>query len=49
MQIAAEKLSSVPGEQIQGVIGPFQDVESIVAYKDLLNRLNCDNLDVRSN
>ena len=31
------------------MIGQFQDVESIVAYKDLLNRLNCDNLDVRSN
>ena len=37
------------GEQIQGVIGPFQDVESIVAFKDLLNRLNCENIDVRSN
>mmetsp|Transcript_426 Transcript_426/g.599 ORF Transcript_426/g.599 Transcript_426/m.599 type:complete len:523 (-) Transcript_426:188-1756(-) len=49
MQAAAQKLSSVRGEEIQGVIGPFQDVESIVAFKDLLNRLNCDNLDVRSN
>jgi len=49
MTMAAEKLSSVKGEQIQGVIGPFQDVESIVAFKDLLNRLNCENIDVRSN
>lgn len=49
MQIAAEKLTSVTGDKIQGVIGQFQDVESIVAYKDLMNRLNCDNLDVRSN
>lgn len=49
MQIAAEKLTSVPGDSIQGVIGQFQDVESIMAYKDLMNRLNCDNLDVRSN
>lgn len=24
-------------------------MESIVAFKDLLNRLNCDNIDVRSN
>ena len=31
------------------MIGKFQDLESIVAFKDLLNRLNCDNIDVRSN
>lgn len=31
------------------MIGPFVDVETIVAFKDLMNRLNCDNLDVRSN
>lgn len=49
MSIAAEKLTSVSGDKIQGVIGQFQDVESIMAYKDLMNRLNCDNLDVRSN
>jgi len=49
MAIAAEKLTGVTGNQIQGVIGQFQDVESIVAFKDLLNRLNCENLDVRSN
>ena len=49
MQKAAEKLTSVTGDKIQGVIGQFQDVESIIAYKDLMNRLNCDNLDVRSN
>jgi len=30
------------------MIGQFSDVETIVAFKDLLNRLNCDNLDVRS-
>jgi len=47
--LAGEKLSSVTGEEIQGVLGQFQDVESIVAFKDLLNRLNCDNIDVRSN
>lgn len=49
MSIACEKLSSTSGEEIQGVIGKFQDVESIVAFKDLLNRLNCENIDVRSN
>jgi NADH dehydrogenase (ubiquinone) Fe-S protein 1 len=49
LSTAATKLTGVTGEQIQGVIGQFQDVESIVAFKDLLNRLNCDNIDVRSN
>lgn len=49
MQIAAEKLSSTSGEDIQGIIGQFQDLESIVAFKDLMNKLNCDNIDVRSN
>lgn len=49
MSIASEKLQSVSGDQIQGIIGQFQDLESIVAFKDLLNRLNCDNLDVKSN
>jgi NADH dehydrogenase (ubiquinone) Fe-S protein 1 len=42
-------LQSVSADDIQGIIGQFQDVESITAFKDLLNRLNCDNLDVRSN
>lgn len=49
MSLAAQKLTSVSGDKIQGVIGQFQDVEGIMAYKDLMNRLNCDNLDVRSN
>lgn len=49
LELAGQKLQSVNGEEIQGVIGQFQDVESMVAFKDLMNRLNCDNLDVRSN
>jgi len=39
----------VRGEEIQGVVGQFSDAESILAFKDLLNRLNCDNIDVRRN
>jgi NADH dehydrogenase/NADH:ubiquinone oxidoreductase subunit G len=31
------------------MIGQFNDVESMLAFKDLLNRLNCDNVDVRRN
>lgn len=49
MQIAAEKLTSCDGNEIQGKIGQFSDLETIQAFKDMLNRLNCDNIDVRSN
>jgi NADH dehydrogenase (ubiquinone) Fe-S protein 1 len=49
MTLAKEKLTSVDGDQIQGIIGQFADVESIVAFSDLLHRLNCDNIDVRRN
>ena len=49
LSIASQKLASVKGEEIQGIIGQFNDIESILAFKDLLNRLNCDNIDVRRN
>jgi NADH dehydrogenase (ubiquinone) Fe-S protein 1 len=49
MRLAAQKLSSVRGEEIHGKIGQFSDLETIQAFKDLLNRLNCDNVDVRTN
>ena len=49
MSLAAEKLSSCKPEEVQGKIGKFNDIETIMAYKDLLNKLNCENLDVRSN
>jgi hypothetical protein len=38
-----------PDQDIKGMIGQFSDLESIVAFKDLLNKLNCDNIDVRAN
>jgi hypothetical protein len=31
------------------MIGPFMDLEATVAFKDFLNRLNCDNIDVKTN
>ena len=49
LSIASQKLGSVKGNEIQGIIGQFNDIESILAFKDLLNRLNCDNIDVRRN
>ena len=48
LEIAAEKLSSVKGDEIQGMIGQFVDLESIVAFRDLLHRLNCENIDVKA-
>ena len=49
IKLAAEKLKSASGDQIQGKLGQFSDLESIQAFKDLLNRLNCDNIDVNTN
>ena len=49
IKIAAEKLGSTPGDQIQGKIGQFSDLETTMAYKDLMHRVNSDNLDVRAN
>jgi len=49
MRLAAEKLQSVDGDQIQGKIGQFADVETLVAFRDLMHKLNSDNLDVRDN
>ena len=33
---------------MSAIIGNFQDVESLVALKDFMNRLDCDNFEVRS-
>lgn len=49
MKIAAEKLNGASGDEIHGKIGRFNDVESIMAFKDLMNRVNSENIDVRSN
>lgn len=46
---AAEKLTSVTGDEIQGMIGQFNDVETVLAFRDLLHRLNSENIDVRKN
>ncbi|KAL3831459.1 hypothetical protein ACJMK2_023206 [Sinanodonta woodiana] len=44
LTLAAEKLVSVPGEQIAAVAGGLVDAESLVCLKDLLNSLNSDGL-----
>lgn len=48
LSIAAEKLKGVSGDEIQGKIGQFSDLETVQAYKDLMHRLNSENLDVRT-
>jgi NADH dehydrogenase/NADH:ubiquinone oxidoreductase subunit G len=30
-------------------VGQFSDLESTLAFRDLLHKLNCENIDVRSN
>jgi hypothetical protein len=45
--LAASKLNAASGEEIVGVIGEQSDVESIVALKDLLNRFDSDNFEIR--
>ena len=47
LSLAKEKLQTVSPEKIHGRVGQFVDVETIVAFKDLLNRINCENIDVR--
>ncbi len=50
LTIATEKLTSVkdPKNDIVGMIGQFVDVETLVAYRDLMHRLGAEQLDVKS-
>jgi NADH dehydrogenase (ubiquinone) Fe-S protein 1 len=45
---SAKKLQSVSGEELAAVIGEFTDVETCVAVRDLMHRLDCENFEVRS-
>ena len=47
-QIASQKFGEVKGNEISAIIGNFMDVESIITLKDFLNRLDCDNFEVRT-
>jgi len=38
----------VPGNQISSIIGEFADLETLVVFKDLMNRLNSENFEVRN-
>lgn len=43
----SKKLMGVSGDEIAAIVGEFADCESLVALKDLLNRFDCDNFEVR--
>lgn len=43
----ANELNKVSGEEIAGIIGEHMDIEAIIAFKDLLNRLGCENIENR--
>lgn len=48
MALATQKFSEINGADMSAIIGSFADVESVVALKDFMNRLDCDNFEVRS-
>ena len=41
-------LSKYQGDEIAAIIGEHTDCETIVAAKDLLNRFNSDNFEIRN-
>lgn len=49
MSLLAQKLRSYQPEDMAGIIGTFADLETITAFRDLMHRLNVDNIDARSN
>ena len=48
LETVAKKMNDVQGSEMSAIIGNFADVESIIALKDMLNRLDCDNFEIRS-
>jgi len=46
--VIAENLKGLKGEEIAGLVGDLADVESIVAFKDLLSGLGSPNMDCRT-
>ncbi len=44
MRLAVNKIRSVQPDEIEGRVGPFTDVETVVALRDLLHRLGCERL-----
>jgi len=47
LPMIGKKLANASGDQIAAIVGEFADCESVVALKDLLNRLDCENFEIR--
>jgi len=43
----ADEVNKVSGEDIMGIIGEHADIESIVAFRDLMHRLGCENIEAK--
>jgi len=49
MTLLSKKLKSYAPTEMAGMIGTFTDIETITAFRDLMHRLNVDNIDARTN
>lgn len=45
MQILTEQFEKVTGDEIAGIVGPHANLEAICAFRDLLIRLGCENIE----
>lgn len=43
----SEEINKVSSDEIVGVIGEHMDIESIVAFRDLMHRIGCENIEAR--
>lgn len=48
MDILREQFEQVSGDEIAGLVGRFADIESVCAFRDLLHRLGCENIETSS-
>ena len=48
MLLLAEQFEKVTGDEIAGVVGPHVDLETTCAFRDLLHRLGCENIETSS-
>ncbi len=46
--IARDKIAEAGSDGMGGIVGNFMDLESLCAFRDLMHRLNCENIDISS-
>ncbi|CAG9320836.1 unnamed protein product [Blepharisma stoltei] len=49
LEVLAEEVSKTSGNDMVGIIGEFMDVEAVVAFRDLMYKLGCENIDAKKN